>query len=118
MLIRMQYEMVRNSGLAIRSLLDELQDEHELFASRNTLALVELHLLVMAQTLAHLAPPLLERLLRVDWAGWRRLLDLLENDGQPRREAVWYAISALVPATLDMLASLRRSEPAWFEIGY
>ncbi len=118
MLSRMQCSILHNSGQAVQTLLAPMQSEDELFASANTLALVEAHLLVIAQTLAHLAPALHERLTRVEWNGWQALQGLLEQDVQPRREAVWYGISALLPATLQLIDELRRREPGWFEIGY
>jgi uncharacterized protein with HEPN domain len=114
----MQYLILQNSGEIMKHLLAELQGEEELFASANTLACVEMHLLRMAQTLAHWPEPLRLRLVQLDWHGWIRLQDLLEADGQPRREAVWYGIHALVPATLELIDRLRQQEPAWFEWGY
>lgn len=118
MLHRMQWDIVQGSGQAVGALLVEMQSEHELFASANTLRMVEAHLMVMAQTLAHLSPLLRERLVQLDWHGWQRLQQVLEQDLQPRREEVWYGIHALVPATLELMAQLRRQQPAWFEIGY
>jgi hypothetical protein len=118
MIARMQYLILQNSGEIMKHLLAELQGEEELFTSANTLACVEMHLLRMAQTLAHWPEPLRLRLVQLDWHGWVRLQGLLEADGQPRREAVWYGIHALVPATLELIARLRQQEPAWFELGY
>lgn len=118
MLHRMQYDILQASGKVVSVLLAELQNERELFASANTLQRVETHLLVIAQTLAHLSPTLQRRLAQIDWHGWARLQQLLERDVQPRREEVWYGIHALVPATLELITQLRRQEPAWFEIGY
>lgn len=118
MLTLMQCEIVHNCAQAIRTLLAELQGEEELFASANTLGHVEAYLLVIAQTLAHLSPPLHERLTQVDWLGWHALRGLLEQDAQPRREEVWYGVSALIPATAQLIDELRRREPTWFEIGY
>jgi len=118
MLHRMQCDIVRMAGETIRSLLAEMQTEDELFASAATLHEVEAQLLVMSQTLAHLAPELHQRLHRLDWHGWGRLHHLLETGGQPRREAVWYGICSLVPATLELIADLRKREPAWFGIDY
>ncbi len=118
MIARMQYLILQNSGEIMKHLLAELQGEEELFASANTLACVEMHLLRMAQTLAHWPEPLRLRLVQLDWHGWIRLQDLLEADGQPRREAVWYGIHALMPATLELIDRLRQQEPAWFEWGY
>jgi xanthine/CO dehydrogenase XdhC/CoxF family maturation factor len=114
----MQWDIVQGSGQAVSALLEEMQSEHELFASANTLQMVEAHLLVMAQTLVHLSPLLRQRLVQLDWHGWARLQQVLEQDVQPRREEVWYGIHALVPTTLELMAQLRRRQPVWFEIGY
>ena len=118
MLPRMQYDILLTSGKALGALLAQMQSEDELFASANTLARVETHLLDMAQTLAHLPEPLRERLVQLDWHGWARLQQLLEQNAQPRREEVWYGIHALVPATLQLMAQLRRQEPVWLEMGF
>lgn len=118
MLHRLQCDIVRMAGEKIRALLAEMQSEDELFDSPATLHEVEAQLLVMSQTLAHLAPELHLRLNRIDWQGWGRLHHLLESDGQPRREAVWYGLRSLVPATLELIAELRKREPLWFGIDY
>jgi hypothetical protein len=114
----MQYDILLAIARSLQDLLKEMQSEAELFASANTLQRVETYLLVMAQTLTHLPLPMQARLLQVDWHGWSHLLAQLESDGQPRRAEVWYGTQALVPATLELLAKLRRTEPVWFEIGY
>jgi uncharacterized protein with HEPN domain len=118
MLSRMQFDIVRASAAAIRMLLDPMGDEDELFASANTLKCVEMHLLVIAQTLAYLSPDLQSRLLRIDWRGWQVLRETLEAARRPRREEVWYGINALLPAALDLIDDLRRREPAWFDFDY
>jgi len=118
MLTRMQYDILLLSGRSVVALLEELQSEQELFASANTLQQVERYLLVFAQTLAHLPQVMQERLLQVDWHGWACLQKLLEEDVQPRRAEVWYGTQSLVPATLELIAKLRRQDPVWFEIGF
>lgn len=118
MLTRMQYDILQLSGRSVMALLDELQGEAELFASANTLQQVERYLLVFAQTLVHLPEALRLRLVQVDWHGWSHLQALLEDDRQPRRAEVWYGTQALVPATLELMAKLRRQDPVWFEIGF
>ena len=118
MLTRMQYDILLASARSLQELLKEMQGESELFASPNTLQRVEVYLLVMAQTLTHLPEPMQARLVQVDWHGWGCLQQLLEQNAQPRRAEVWYGTQSLVPATLELIAKLRRSEPVWFEIGY
>jgi hypothetical protein len=46
------------------------------------------------------------------------LHDKLRRGIQPRREEIWYAVNALVPQTMTLLAELRRKQPVWFEINY
>jgi uncharacterized protein with HEPN domain len=118
MLTRMQYDILLASARSLQALLKELQTEEELFASPNTLQCVEQYLLVMAQTLTHLPEPMQARLVLVDWHGWSCLQALLEQNRQPRRAEVWYGTQSLVPATLELIVKLRRTEPVWFEIGY
>jgi len=118
MLTLMQCDIVRNCARTVRVLLAELQDDDELFASTNTLARVERCLLAIAQTLAHLPAAVHDRLPQIDWDGWQMLHSVLEHDIQPRREEVWYGLSALMPATVQLIDELRRREPVWFEIGY
>ena len=118
MLHRMQCDILQTRGQQIQTLLAEMRDEPELFASPATLQSVEAQLLVMAQTLEHLAPQLRERLNHLDWHSWQQLQHLLTHNIQPRREPLWYAVRALVPATLELVAQLRRQYPVWFELGY
>ncbi|MBP6647680.1 MAG: hypothetical protein KA207_17610 [Burkholderiaceae bacterium] len=118
MLTRMQYDILLASARSLQALLKEMQSEAELFASANTLQRVEVCLLVMAQTLTHLPKPMQARLVQVDWHGWSCLEALLEKNAHPRRAEVWYGTQSLVPMTLELLATLRRQEPVWFEIGY
>lgn len=118
LLPRMQCDMVQASGRAIALLLAEMQGPQELFASPATLHAVEEQLRLMAATLAHLPAPLQLRLTELDWHGWSRLQQALQDGHTPRREEVWYGINALVPATLEMLARMRKRHPVWFEMDY
>lgn len=119
MVTRALFDLIHRHGDALLALLVALQEgADELFASPNTLHAVEDHLLAIARTLAHLPPVLLLRLPLVDWAAWQALYQALQTDDPGRRELVWYACRALLPATLVLLDELRRREPVWFEIQY
>ncbi len=111
---RALYDILMESGHAIAELTREMQDEDELFGSRLTLRAVEAHLLIMAQTVANLPPPLHRRLLQVDWRGWDALHLQLRHPLPRRREPLWYAVNALVPQTLGLIADLRRRQPQLF----
>lgn len=118
MLHRPLYGILMDGGQAVGQLVREMQDEDELFRSPLTLRALEAELLIMAHTLGNLTPMLHERLVAVDWGGWATLHDKLRRGIQPRSDEVWYAISALAPQTIGLLQTLRRQQPAWFEIGY
>lgn len=115
---RSLFEIVMEAGRAIAKLTHEMQDEDELFASPLTLRAVEAQLLIMAHTLGNVTPALHRRLAEVDWNGWSVLHDKLMRGVQPRREEIWYALSALVPQTVGLLRELKRRQPVWFEWGY
>lgn len=111
-------EIVGRCGHAVLDCVAEMQDEAELFASRNTLEAIEANLRTMAQTLGNLPPELSLRLTELDWDGWRGVYEALVEDGPGRRELVWYAVSALVPATLVLAERLRRQQPQLFELTF
>jgi uncharacterized protein with HEPN domain len=115
---RSLYDIVVETGSAVKTLTREMQGEDELFASTLTLRAVEAQLLIMAHTLGNMTPALHRRLLQVDWAGWAALHDKLRHGVQPRRDEIWYAVNGLVPQTVQLLAELRQRQPVWFENGY
>lgn len=115
---RSLYDIVMDTGRSIQELTHEMQGEDELFASTLTLRAVEAQLLIMAHTLGNMTPALHSRLMQVDWNGWAALHDKLRRGIQPRREEIWYAVSALVPQSMTLLSELRRKQPVWFEINY
>ena len=112
------YDIVMETGRSIGTLTREMQGEDELFASTLTLRAVEAQLLIMAHTLGNVTPLLHRQLQQVDWVCWAALHDKLRRGVQPRQEEIWYAVNALVPQTLALLAELRRRQPALFEWGY
>lgn len=108
------YAAVMEAGRWVQTLLLPMQSDEELFASALTLGAVEHHLSDMAQALSQAPPDLHRNLPNMDWSGWAALHRLLLEDVQPRRDAVWYAVSALVPQSMELLASVRRRQPALF----
>lgn len=115
---RALYDIVMDAGRAIGALVEEMQDEDELFRSTLTLRAVEAHLMLMAHTVGNLTPALQRHLQNLDWNGWAALHEKLRHGVQPRRDEIWYAVRALVPQTMTMLQELRRRQPVWFEVGY
>ena len=127
MYARALFDIIHTSGNAVLTLLASIEGgADEFFASANTLREVEAQLFNVAQTLAHLPPVVMLRLPQVDWSGWGALHQALyqaqreptPKPAPPRRDIVWYAASALLPATLVLLDELRETEPEWFAIQY
>ena len=115
---RSLYDIVMDCGQQVAALTKEMQGEQELFASSATLRAVEAQLLIMAHTLGNFTPMLHDHLVQVDWNGWAALHDKLRRGIQPRREETWYAIHGLCPQTMELLRTLRRQHPEWFEVVY
>jgi hypothetical protein len=126
MYARALFDIIHTSGNAVLRLLVALEGgADELFASSNTLQVIEDHLFNVAHTLAHLPPVVMLRLPQVDWPGWQGVHLALRERGLPdapdpsaRRDVIWYAVCSLLPATLVLLDQLRSQEPEWFEIQY
>jgi hypothetical protein len=119
MYARALFDIIHTSGDQILKLLLALEGgSDELFASTNTLAVIEDHLYNVANTLAHLPQVVILRLPQVDWTGWQAAYLALRHKTEPRRDIVWYAVCSLLPATLVLLDRLREREPEWFAIQY
>jgi len=123
MYARALFDIIHTSGSTVMKLLVALEGgADELFASRNTLSVIEDHLWNVANTIAHLPPVVMLRLPQVDWNGWRGVFEALRDRADKpvseRRDVVWYAACALLPATLVLMDQLRAQEPRWFAIQY
>jgi hypothetical protein len=123
MYARALFDIIHTRGTAVLKLLVSMQGgADEFFASANTRREVENQLWEVANTLAHLPPVVLLRLPQVDWAGWGALHEALSgkpsDQARERQDIVWYGATALLPATLVLLDTLREQEPDWFAIHY
>ncbi|HRH72378.1 MAG TPA: hypothetical protein PLM62_04770 [Zoogloea sp.] len=103
-----------NAGTDILTLAEGM-DESEFLRSR--LARVEIGRLVgvMAINLADLPDAQRQLFAELDWTTWRALPEQLNTDPATRDEALWFAIRALVPATLMWLRVYKESAPQLFE---
>jgi len=105
-----QVSVALECGHDIIALLAEMQDEAELFASANSLVAVEQCLLSMAHAIGCFEQALRARLVEVDWGGWRAVHRALVEQAEPRNELIWYAVQALVPATMGLMRRLWRQQ--------
>ena len=106
--------LIEQSGLAVATLAEGLE-EADLRRSRLTRAEVLRHLRVLARSAISVTPSAREEMPELDWDGWRRLsLQLQADTGDDVEEALWFAVSSLVPATLLWLRVYRQAQPKLF----
>lgn len=106
--------LIEQSGLGIVTLAEGL-DEADLRRSRLTRAELLRHLRVLARSAAALPPSARADMPELDWDGWRSLLPRVQAErGDEVDEALWFAVSSLVPATLLWLRVYRQSLPQMF----
>ena len=93
------------------------EDMDEATFRRSRLARTEMARLVgvMATNLADLPDGQRQQFAELDWSTWRALPEQLDADPATRDEALWFAIRALVPATLMWLRVYKEGAPGLFE---
>lgn len=106
--------LIEQSGLGVVTLAEGL-DEADLRRSRLTRTELLRQLRVLARSAAAVPPSAREDMPELDWDGWRSLwLRMQEEHGEEVDEALWFAVSSLVPATLLWLRVYRQSLPQMF----
>ena len=105
--------LIQDCGEGVLVLVDGLQPG-ELLRSRLTRAEVQRQLAQMAGALGALAPEARRALPEIDWDGWLATERALLTPGAEQDDALWFAASSLVPATLLWLRVYRESQPALF----
>lgn len=106
--------LIEQSGLAVVTLAEGL-DEADLRRSRLTRAELLRHLRVLARSAVSVPPSAREDMPELDWDGWRTMVARLQADhGEEVDEALWFAVSSLVPASLLWLRVYRQSQPRLF----
>ncbi len=106
--------IIEEAGVAVLILTEGLEKD-EFLASRLTRAETQRQLKVMSESAANLPPPAQAMLAEVDWGGWHTVSQQLGSRGEAEQEALWFAVRALVPATLMWLRVYRKNQPEIFE---
>ncbi|MGM9428867.1 hypothetical protein [Hydrogenophaga sp. MI9] len=106
--------LIEQSGLSVATLAEGL-DEADLRRSRLTRAEVLRHVRLLARSAISVTPSAREEMPEIDWDGWRSLaLHLQADTGEDVEDALWFAVSSLVPATLLWLRVYRQGQPQLF----
>src|SRR5450830_1731853 len=101
------------AGTAILTLTEGLEPE-EFFAGRLTQQEVLRQMCVMAETAANVPDDIKRQMVEIDWTGWSILGVQLKLTGSAERDALWFCVRSLVPATLMWLRVFRESTPGLF----
>jgi uncharacterized protein with HEPN domain len=107
--------ILEESAVAVM-VLTEATEAEEFFASRITQQEVRRYMLRMAQTASNLPAEAKQSMAEIDWAGWSLLLLQLQENGGAERDALWFGVRSLVPATLMWLRLFRKSAPQLFSL--
>lgn len=105
--------ILEEAGIAVLTLTEGVEKE-EFLASRLTRTETQRQALIMGNTAANLPPQLKALLAEVDWAGWRSVTRQIASGDAGHRDALWFAVRSLVPATLMWLRVYRQHQPEVF----
>jgi len=106
--------ILEEAGTGVLTLAETLSEE-EFFASRLTKEEVLRYLRTMAETAENLADAVKAQMPEIDWAGWSLLRGKLKDPVAPDREAAWFGVNSLVPATLLWLRLYKKNQPELFD---
>jgi uncharacterized protein with HEPN domain len=106
--------IIEEAGVAVLTLTEGLE-KGELLASRLTRAETQRQLKIMSESAANLPTQTQALFAEVDWSGWQTVARQLGENRNAEQEALWFAVRALVPATLMWLRVYRTNQPEIFE---
>lgn len=106
--------ILEEAGVAALTLTEGVEKD-EFLASRLTRAETQRQIRIMAETATNLPPSTRSLLAEVDWGGWQTVARQLGENRNAEQDALWFAVRALVPATLMWLRVYRANQPELFE---
>ncbi|MFZ3087027.1 MAG: hypothetical protein WA123_03075 [Methylotenera sp.] len=105
--------ILEEAGESILILTEGLEPE-QFFDSRITQQEALRQMTVMAGIAVKVPDDIKQKMIEIDWTGWSLLsVQLAMADGSAR-EALWFGVRSLVPATLMWLRVFRKSAPELF----
>jgi uncharacterized protein with HEPN domain len=107
--------IVEEAGESVLTLTEGIEPE-EFFNSKITQHEVMRQIRIMTETAANIPVEIKHDIAEVDWAGWSMLNMQLNTAGGFERDAVWFAIRSLIPATLMWFRVYRKNTPQHFSI--
>jgi uncharacterized protein with HEPN domain len=105
--------ILQEAGNSIMILTEGLEYD-EFFNSRITQQEVLRQLRVMTDTTFNLPFEIKQRMIEIDWEAWSALSVQFSKTDESIKEAVWFAVRSLVPATLLWLRIFHKNAPELF----
>jgi uncharacterized protein with HEPN domain len=107
--------IMQQSCEAVLTLTEDVAPE-DFFSSQLTQAESLRHLRIIAENVDRLPMESKTMMAEIDWAGWNVLLSQVRSSGGFERDAIWFAIRSMVPATLIWLRVFRQQQPDLFRM--
>jgi len=106
--------IVEDAGTAVLTLIEGVEQK-DFQRSRLTRSEVLLHTKVVSDALASIPEATRPLLPEIDWKGWNAAARAIADPTSPDAEdALWFAITALMPATLMWIRVYRKDQPQLF----
>ncbi|WP_085318352.1 hypothetical protein [Derxia lacustris] len=106
--------IVEDAGSAVLTLIEGVTQE-EFRRSRLTRSEVLLHTKTVSDALASIPEATRPLLAEIDWPGWSACARAIADPTSPDADdALWFAITALMPATLMWMRVYRKDQPQLF----
>lgn len=106
-------DILQQAGEDVLTLTEGLEPE-QFFSSHLTQMEALRQIRSMAETVGNLPPTLKATIAEIDWGGWSALGSQLATSGGFERDAAWFGVRSLIPATLLWLRVYRKNQPELF----
>jgi uncharacterized protein with HEPN domain len=107
--------IIEEAGESVLTLTEGLEPD-EFFNSKITQHEVLRQIRILTESAANIPFEIKHDIAEVDWAGWSMLSMQLKTAGGFERDAVWFAVRSLIPATLMWLRVYRKNTPEHFSL--
>jgi uncharacterized protein with HEPN domain len=115
MLIGSLLTVIEDAGEGVLVMTEEVE-KAEFLHSRLTRHEVQRRLLIMAGGAGNVAPEARLLMPEVPWEDWEKLARDLNRDNPDADELLWFAVTALAPATMTWIEVYRNNQPELFTL--
>jgi uncharacterized protein with HEPN domain len=107
------FGIIEQAGECVLVMTEEV-DKGEFLRSRLTRHEVQRRLLIMAGSLGNVAPDERAQMPEMPWDGWATVARDLHKGNPEADELLWFAVTALAPATMMWIEVYRKNQPELF----